>query len=85
MTKAIHFIKRKEATMLDLKYEFLCDVEADLEEPIDVGSTPHGVRMIYNIRGVPLRAQKLAARCFPPERIGLSSDLIWQASLMFGL
>ena len=33
--------------MLDLKCEFLCDIDADLEEPIDVGSTNHGVRMIY--------------------------------------
>ncbi len=37
--------------MLDLKYEFLCDVQADLEEPLLIGSTPHGVRMIFNIKG----------------------------------
>jgi len=37
--------------MLELNYEFLCDIEADLEEPIDVGPTPHGARMIVNITG----------------------------------
>jgi len=37
--------------MLDLKYEFLYDVQADLEEPLLIGSTPHGVRMIFNIKG----------------------------------
>ena len=37
--------------MLDLKYEFLCDINADLEDPIDVGATPHGMRMIFNVKG----------------------------------
>jgi len=37
--------------MLDLKYEFLCNLEADLEEPIELGPTPHGVRSIHNVKG----------------------------------
>ena len=46
--------------MLDLKYEFLSDVEVDLEEPIDVGSTPHGVRMIYNTKGGTVEGPKIS-------------------------
>jgi len=56
--------------MLDLKCELLGDIDADLEKPIDVGSTPHGVRMLYNVKGGPLRVPKLAVRCFQQKRTG---------------
>jgi hypothetical protein len=29
--------------MAELKSEFLCEVSVDLEEPLDMGATPHGV------------------------------------------
>ena len=51
--------------MLDLKYEFICDITADLEEPIDVGSTPHGVRMIYNIKGGTVEGPKVSGKILP--------------------
>ena len=51
--------------MLDLKYEFLCEIDVDLEEPIDVGSTPHGVRMIYNIKGGTVEGPKVSGKVLP--------------------
>ena len=51
--------------MLDLKYEFLCDVQADVEEPLPIGSTPHGVRMIYNIKGGTVKGPNIAADVLP--------------------
>jgi hypothetical protein len=35
--------------MTELKSELLYEVSADLEEPLEVGATPHGVRRIYGV------------------------------------
>ena len=51
--------------MLDLKYEFLCDINADLEESIEVGSTPHGIREIYNIKGGTVEGPKVRGKMLP--------------------
>ncbi len=37
--------------MTELKSEFLCDVYADLDKPIELGITPRGNRQIYYIKG----------------------------------
>ena len=52
--------------MLDLKCEYLCDLNADLEEPIDVGSTPHGVRRIFNVKGGSIEGPKISGKVLPP-------------------
>ena len=36
---------------LELKYEFLCDLTATLDKPIEVGQTPYGERVIYPVNG----------------------------------
>lgn len=36
---------------LNLKYEFLFDLTATLDEPIRVGQTPYGERVIYPVTG----------------------------------
>jgi hypothetical protein len=51
--------------MLDLKYEFLCDINADLEDPIDVGATPHGMRMIFNITGGTVEGPNVSGEVLP--------------------
>ena len=51
--------------MLDLNCEFLCNIEADLEDPIDVGSTPHGVRMIYNVKGGAVEGPNISGKVLP--------------------
>ena len=51
--------------MLDLKCEYLCDLNADLEEPIDVGSTPHGVRRIFNVKGGSIEGPKISGKVLP--------------------
>jgi len=51
--------------MLDLKYEFLCDINADLEEQIEVGPTPHGIREIYNIKGGTVEGPKVSGKMLP--------------------
>jgi len=64
--------------MLDLKYEFLCDIVADLEEPIEVGSTPHGVRMIYNIKGGTVEGPKVSGKILPTgaDWLIIRSDMV---------
>ena len=52
--------------MLDLKYEFLCDVQADLEEPLPIGFTPHGVRMIYIVKGGTVSGPNIKGNLLPP-------------------
>ncbi|MBW2092893.1 MAG: DUF3237 domain-containing protein [Deltaproteobacteria bacterium] len=47
--------------MSDLKTEFLGEIYADLEEPLAVGETPHGTRMIYNIKGGTVKGPKINA------------------------
>ncbi|MCP4751085.1 MAG: DUF3237 domain-containing protein [Proteobacteria bacterium] len=50
---------------MDLKYEYLCDIEADLEEAIPIGATPHGVRMILGIKGGTVSGPKLNGEILP--------------------
>ncbi len=45
--------------MRDPKTEFLLEVSVDLEEPQDVGATPHGNRQIYNVKGGTFEGPKL--------------------------
>ncbi|MBW2142506.1 MAG: DUF3237 domain-containing protein, partial [Deltaproteobacteria bacterium] len=51
--------------MSDLKTEFLGEIYADLEEPLAVGATPHGTRMIYNIKGGTVKGPKINAEILP--------------------
>ena len=51
--------------MLDLKYEFLYELHGDLEEPIDVGSTPHGIRRIFNVKGGTMEGPKISGKVLP--------------------
>ena len=51
--------------MLDLKYEFLCDLRADLEELLPIGSTPHGIRWIFNIKGGTVQGPNITGDVLP--------------------
>jgi len=51
--------------MLDLNYEFLCELDADIDEPIDVGSTPHGIRRIFNVKGGTVEGPKISGKVLP--------------------
>ena len=51
--------------MLDLNYKFLFDLHGDLEEPIDVGSTPHGIRRIFNVKGGTIEGPKICGKVLP--------------------
>lgn len=51
--------------MLDLKYEFLAEAIADLEEPLTVGNTPHGSRMIYKIKGGTVKGPEISGEVLP--------------------
>jgi hypothetical protein len=49
----------------DLKTELLCEVSVDLEEPQDVGNTPHGARRIYYVKGGTVNGPKLQGEVLP--------------------
>jgi hypothetical protein len=52
--------------MLDLKTEFLFETKADLDPAIiNVGTTPHGARMIAYVKGGTLEGPKLKATVLP--------------------
>jgi hypothetical protein len=51
--------------MLDLKYDLLCEVIADLEEPLTVGYTPQGIRMIFNIKGGTVKGKNISGDVLP--------------------
>ena len=51
--------------MLDLKYEFLYEAQIDLEEPLPIGSTPHGTRMIVNIKGGTVKGPNITGDVLP--------------------
>lgn len=34
-----------------IKTEFLCELSADLEQPLELGATPHGTRTIVYAKG----------------------------------
>ena len=43
----------------NFKAENLCELSAELEEPRDIGATPHGARRIYYIKGGTFEGPKL--------------------------
>jgi len=45
--------------MSDVETEFLGEINADLEEPLALGPTPHGTRIIYNIKGGTFKGPKI--------------------------
>lgn len=51
--------------MVDLKAELLCEVSVDLEEPQNVGATPHGNRQIYCVKGGTFEGPKLKGEVLP--------------------
>ena len=51
--------------MADLKTELLCQVSVDLEEPQNVGATPHGNRQIYYVKGGTFEGPKLKGEVLP--------------------
>ncbi len=51
--------------MPELKTEILFDVSVDLEEPQDVGATPHGGRRIFYVKGGSFQGPKLRGEVLP--------------------
>jgi hypothetical protein len=51
--------------MTELKSEFLFEVSVDLEEPLDMGATPHGVRRIYVVKGGTFAGPRLKGQMLP--------------------
>ena len=45
--------------MQELKSELLCELTADLDDPQEIGATPHGVRMIVPVIGGTVKGPKL--------------------------
>lgn len=51
--------------MADLKAEFLCDVSVDLESPLVIGATPHGIRQIFYVKGGTVEGPKIKGEVLP--------------------
>ena len=51
--------------MSELKSELLFEVSADLEEPQPIGPTPHGIRMIYNVKGGVFKGPEMSGTVLP--------------------
>ena len=51
--------------MAELKSELLCELSVDLEEPLDMGATPHGARRIYGVKGGTFAGPKLKGEVLP--------------------
>jgi len=51
--------------MAELKSELLGELSVDLEEPLEVGATPHGVRRIYRVKGGTFEGPKLKGQVLP--------------------
>ena len=47
---------------LELKYEFLFDLTGTLDEPIQVGQTPYGERVIYPVNGGSFEGPKIKGK-----------------------
>ena len=45
--------------MLELRSEYLCELVADLDDPQEIGATPHGIRMIYPVLGGSFKGEKV--------------------------
>ena len=50
------------AQELELEYEFLCDVTALLDKPIEIGNTPLGKRTIYPGSGGTVEGPKIKGK-----------------------
>ncbi len=46
--------------MLELKSEFLCELVGELDDPQEIGATPHGLRMIVPVVGGTVKGPKLS-------------------------
>lgn len=51
--------------MANLKAEFLCDVSVHLERPHVIGSTPHGMRQIFYVKGGTVEGPKVKGEALP--------------------
>lgn len=51
--------------MAELRSELLGELSVDLEEPLELGATPHGVRRIYGVKGGTFRGPKLKGKVLP--------------------
>jgi Protein of unknown function (DUF3237) len=51
--------------MAELRSELLGELSVDLEEPLEVGATPHGVRRIYGVKGGTFKGPKLKGKVLP--------------------
>ena len=57
--------KGKEYDVMDVKTEFLCELSGDLEDPLVVGVTPRGNRVIAYIKGGTVKGPKLNGEVLP--------------------
>jgi hypothetical protein len=55
----------KKQPLSELKTEFLCEVSVDLEEPQPIGSTPHGIRQIFYVKGGSVEGPKIKGEVLP--------------------
>ncbi len=62
--------------MLELKSEFLCELVGDLDDPQEIGATPHGIRMIVPVLGGTVKGPKLngEALAFGADWVLMRSD-----------
>ena len=44
--------------MLELKSELLCELVADIDDPQEIGETPHGVRIIVPVLSATIEGPK---------------------------
>ena len=51
--------------MLELKSEFIGELVADLDDPQEIGATPHGIRMIYPVLGGSVKGEKVNGEVLP--------------------
>jgi len=51
--------------MLELRSKFLCELIADLDEPQVVGPGPHGVRLVYPVKGGTIRGPRIKGDVLP--------------------
>jgi hypothetical protein len=58
-------VKRKEQAMTDVKTEFVCDAVVDLAEPLMVGPTPHGTRIIVYLTGGSVKGPDISGEVLP--------------------
>jgi len=66
--------------MLELEYEFLCEVIANLDTPQIVGSGPYGVRRIVPVKGGTITGPKLKGDVLPfgADWLLVRPDDVWE-------